>query len=67
LALVAQADLDVIAALAHAGKINSALGQIAMNAFSGELPPLNSTRVRTAPGQIVAKSSGGSAEPALLA
>jgi hypothetical protein len=48
LALVANADLDVIAALAHAGKINSALGQIAMNAFSGELPPLSSTRVRAA-------------------
>ena len=48
LALVAQADLDVIAALAHAGRINSALGQIAMNAFSGELPPLSSERVQAA-------------------
>ena len=48
LALVAQADLDVIAALAHAGKVGTALGQIARTAFSGELPPLNSARVRAA-------------------
>ena len=48
LALVAHADLDVIAALAHAGKVTTALGQIAMNAFSGELPPLSSARVQAA-------------------
>ncbi|MBE7462982.1 MAG: hypothetical protein HS116_05740 [Planctomycetes bacterium] len=48
LALVAQADLDVIAALAHAGKVGGALGQIVRHAYAGELPPIRSARVREA-------------------
>lgn len=48
LSLVANADADVIAALAHAGQIKGALGQIATHLHEGELPPLNSPRVKAA-------------------
>lgn len=46
LALVAKADLDVMAALAHAGKIGGALGQIVRTAFDGALPAVSSPRVQ---------------------
>ena len=46
LSLVAKADLDVIAALAHAGRIDGALGRIARTAYRGELPPVDSPRVK---------------------
>ncbi len=45
LSLVGEADLDVIAALAQAGKLDNALGQIAKTAFEGELPALDSPAV----------------------
>lgn len=48
LALVAQADLDVIAALAHQGRVDGALGAIARTVYEGELPPVNSPRVQAA-------------------
>lgn len=46
LALVAEADLDVIAALAHAGRITGTLGMIAAAAHEGTLPEVGSPRVR---------------------
>lgn len=46
LALVAKADLDVIAALAHGGQIKGALAQIVQGAFEGELPALESPRMK---------------------
>lgn len=48
LALVAGADLDVIAALAHSGKLDNALGRIAKTAFDGVLPPVTDARVKKA-------------------
>lgn len=48
LALVAKADLDVIAALAHAGKVDGALAQIVRTAYEGELPALGSPRIQAA-------------------
>lgn len=48
LALVAKADLDVIAALAHGGRVGGALGQIVQTVYEGELPALRSPRVQAA-------------------
>lgn len=48
LAVVAGLDLDVIAALAHTGKISGALASIATTAFEGQLPPMDSPRVQKA-------------------
>ncbi len=48
LGLVADADLDVLAALAHNGKIDGALACIASAAFEGELPTLDDARVQKA-------------------
>ncbi|MCK6475090.1 MAG: hypothetical protein L6R28_25490 [Planctomycetes bacterium] len=56
LALVAKADLDVIAALAHAGKVNGALGQIVETVYEGELPTIRSPRVRAA--QVLLEETG---------
>ncbi len=46
LSLVAKADVDVIAALAHAGKLNGTLGQIVRTGYEGELPAIRSARVQ---------------------
>ncbi len=46
LALITNDNMDVIAALAHAGKMNNTLGEIAKNAFKGELPTIGSPRVK---------------------
>ncbi len=46
LALVSGDNLDVIAALAQAGKITGTMSDIARNAFTDELPALNSPRVK---------------------
>lgn len=48
LALVADNDLDVIAALAHKGTISGALASIAAAAFEGDLPVFTSDRVQSA-------------------
>ncbi|MBI3832187.1 MAG: hypothetical protein HY291_21880 [Planctomycetes bacterium] len=46
LALVAKADLDVMATLAHAGRLGGALGQIVRTAFDGDLLAVSSPRVQ---------------------
>lgn len=48
LALVAECDIDVLAALAQNGKITGAIAQIAKTAFEGSLPVVSDPRVQRA-------------------